>query len=124
MRARALDSTPHVLLWHGFLHPSPSPRSSAHPPLRYGPALKHIAEIIERGVREPPELSVGSQTEGVDVRSVGNSMVLEETALVEAFNLKAAIEFQMKNFDAAKEVTRSLHHHHRRRRHHRHHVYR
>ena len=104
MRARALDSTPHVLLWHGFLHPSPSPRSSAHPPLRYGPALKHIAEIIERGVREHPELSVGSQTEGVDVRSVGNSMVLEETALVEAFNLKAAIEFQMKNFDAAKEA--------------------
>jgi tetratricopeptide repeat protein 30 len=47
---------------------------------------------------------VGSQTEGVDVRSVGNSMVLEETALVEAFNLKAAIEFQMKNFDAAKEA--------------------
>ena len=71
---------------------------------QYGPALKHIAEIIERGVREHPELSVGSQTEGVDVRSVGNSMVLEETALVEAFNLKAAIEFQMKNFDAAKEA--------------------
>ena len=47
---------------------------------------------------------MGSQTEGVDVRSVGNSMVLEETALVEAFNLKAAIEFQMKNFDAAKEA--------------------
>ena len=42
-------------------------------------------------MREHPELSVGSQTEGVDVRSVGNSMVLEETALVEAFNLKAAI---------------------------------
>ena len=25
---------------------------------QYGPALKHIAEIIERGVREHPELSV------------------------------------------------------------------
>lgn len=70
----------------------------------YGPALKHIAEIIERGVREHPELSVGSQTEGVDVRSVGNSMVLEETALVEAFNLKAAIEYLMKNFEAAQEA--------------------
>lgn len=34
----------------------------------YGPALKHIAEIIEKGVREHPELSVGSQTEGVEVR--------------------------------------------------------
>ena len=41
---------------------------------QYGPALKLIAEIIERGVREHPELSVGSQTEGIDVRSVGNSL--------------------------------------------------
>merc|ERR1719261_516579 len=71
---------------------------------QYGPALKHIAEVIERGVREHPELSVGSQTEGVDVRSVGNSMVLKETALVEAFNLKAAIEYLMKNFEAAQEA--------------------
>lgn len=26
---------------------------------QYGPALKNLAEIIERGVREHPELSVG-----------------------------------------------------------------
>ena len=51
---------------------------------QYGPALKHIAEIIERGVREHPELSVGSSADGIDVRSVGNSQVLRETALVEA----------------------------------------
>ncbi len=63
---------------------------------QYGPALKHIAEIIERGVRNHPELSVGSNTDGIDVRSVGNSAVLRETALVEAFNLKAAIEYCMK----------------------------
>ena len=56
------------------------------------------------------------QTEGVDIRSVGNTAVsllhsycvkdvnlcncmkvLQETALVETFNLKAAIEFQLKN---------------------------
>jgi len=36
-------------------------------------------------------------TEGIDVRSVGNSLILHETALVEAFNLKAAIEYQLKN---------------------------
>ena len=35
---------------------------------QFGPALKHLAEIIERGVREHPELSVGSQTEGIEVR--------------------------------------------------------
>lgn len=43
------------------------------------------------------ELSVGMTTEGIDVRSVGNSLTLHETALVEAFNLKAAIEYQLKN---------------------------
>ena len=40
---------------------------------QYGPALKHIAEIIERGVTEHPELSVGAAADGADVRSVGNS---------------------------------------------------
>lgn len=71
---------------------------------QYGPALKHIAEIIERGVREHPELSVGSNTDSVEVRSVGNSQILRETALVEAFNLKAAIESKMKNVEATKEA--------------------
>ena len=47
---------------------------------------------------------VGSSTDGIDVRSVGNSQVLRETALVEAFNLKAAIEYNMKNIEAAKEA--------------------
>lgn len=36
-------------------------------------------------------------TEGIDVHSVGNTLVLHQTALVEAFNLKAAIEYQLKN---------------------------
>ncbi|GFQ97032.1 tetratricopeptide repeat protein 30A [Trichonephila clavata] len=71
---------------------------------QYALALKHIAEIIERGIREHPELSVGMNTEGIEVRSVGNTITLHETALIEAFNLKAAIEYQLKNFDAAKEA--------------------
>ena len=37
------------------------------------PSLKHIAEIIERGVREHPELGVGSNAEGIEVKSVGNT---------------------------------------------------
>jgi tetratricopeptide repeat protein 30 len=41
-------------------------------------------------VREHPELSVGSNTDGIEVRSVGNSPVLQETFLVEAFNLKVS----------------------------------
>ncbi|XP_071962158.1 intraflagellar transport protein 70A-like [Antedon mediterranea] len=71
---------------------------------QYAPALKNIADIIERGIREHPELSVGMTTEGIEVRSVGNTLVLHETALIEAFNLKAAIEFQLKNLEAAQEA--------------------
>ncbi|CAL1286214.1 unnamed protein product [Larinioides sclopetarius] len=71
---------------------------------QYALALKHIAEIIERGIREHPELSVGMNTEGIEVRSVGNTITLHETALIEAFNLKAAIEYQLKNYDAAREA--------------------
>ena len=71
---------------------------------QYGPSLKHIAEIIERGIQEHPELNIGSNTEGNEARSVGNTQVLRETALVEAFNLKAAIEYMMKNYAGAKEA--------------------
>ncbi|XP_006119513.1 intraflagellar transport protein 70B [Pelodiscus sinensis] len=71
---------------------------------QYAPALKHISDIIERGIHQHPELSVGMTTEGIDVRSVGNTMLLHRTALVEAFNLKAAIEYQLRNLEAAQEA--------------------
>eukprot|EP00090_Calanus_glacialis_P007636 TRINITY_DN16078_c0_g1_i1.p1 TRINITY_DN16078_c0_g1~~TRINITY_DN16078_c0_g1_i1.p1 ORF type:complete len:651 (-),score=100.98 TRINITY_DN16078_c0_g1_i1:140-2092(-) len=70
----------------------------------FAPALKNIADIIERGIRDHPELSVGMQTEGIEVRSVGNTLTLHKTALIEAFNLKAAIEYLLKNHDAAREA--------------------
>ena len=53
-------------------------------------------------MHEHPELGIGVASDGADVRSVGNTAALRETALVEAFNLKAAIEFNLKNADAAK----------------------
>ena len=71
---------------------------------QFAPSLKHIADIIEKGVREHPELGVGSNSDGVDVKTVGNTQTLRETALIEAFNLKAAIEFTMKNQSAASEA--------------------
>ncbi|KAM7387485.1 hypothetical protein PAMA_009889 [Pampus argenteus] len=70
----------------------------------YDQANKYIGEIIERGIREHPELNVGIMTEGIDVHSVGNTLVLHQTALIEAFNLKAAIEYQQKNLKAAQEA--------------------
>jgi tetratricopeptide repeat protein 30 len=68
---------------------------------QYGYALRHTSEIIEKGIRSHPELSVGSNTEGIEARSVGNSTVLKETCLIEAFNLKAAIEYEMKSTEPA-----------------------
>ena len=72
---------------------------------QYGPALRTIAEIIDKGIRNHPELSVGSNTDGIEVRSVGNSAVLKETCLIEALNLKAAIEYEMKTTEPAKVST-------------------
>lgn len=46
-------------------------------------------------------MSVGMATEGIEVRSVGNTLTLHETALTEAFNLKAAIEYQLQNCNLA-----------------------
>uniref|UniRef100_A0A3Q2CF75 Tetratricopeptide repeat protein 30 n=1 Tax=Cyprinodon variegatus TaxID=28743 RepID=A0A3Q2CF75_CYPVA len=63
----------------------------------YNQALKCVTEIIERGIREHPELDVGLKTEGIDDHSVGNSLVLHQSALIEAFNLKAASKYQLKN---------------------------
>ena len=63
----------------------------------YGASINYIGDIIEQGIKEHPELSVGMTTEGIEVRSVGNTLTLHETALTEAFNLKAAIEYQLKN---------------------------
>ncbi|XP_072298791.1 intraflagellar transport protein 70A isoform X2 [Eucyclogobius newberryi] len=70
----------------------------------YTQALKYISEIIEQGIREHPELSVCMTTEGIDYHSVGNTLVLHQTALIEAFNLKAAIQYQLKNLKGAQEA--------------------
>merc|ERR1712232_40290 len=78
---------------------------------QYGPTLKHVAEIIERGVRDHPELSVGALSEGAGglaARSVGNTGVLRETALIEAFNLKPAVEYMMKNQEAARDALNDM----------------
>ncbi|CAD7958369.1 unnamed protein product [Amoebophrya sp. A120] len=78
---------------------------------QYGPALKQLADIIEKGVREHPELAVGGSDysgNNLPTRSVGNTSVLRESALVEAFNLKAAIEYQMENKEAARDALQDM----------------
>ena len=75
---------------------------------RYGEALKLIALVIENGIRNYPDLGVGSYLDDGDVRPVGNSVALRESALIESLNLKAAIEYTMKNVDQAQEVLKDL----------------
>ncbi|XP_056870416.1 tetratricopeptide repeat protein 30A isoform X1 [Takifugu flavidus] len=70
----------------------------------YPQALKHVEDIKNRGIKEHPELSVGMTSEGVDFHSVGNTLELQQTALIEALNLKAAIEYQLKNVKTAQEA--------------------
>ncbi|CAD5212330.1 unnamed protein product [Bursaphelenchus xylophilus] len=63
--------------------------------------MRYIADIVERGVKDHPELGVGTVTDGIEVRSVGNTMILNETALIEALNLRFAIEYKSKNMEKA-----------------------
>ncbi|PRW32971.1 TPR repeat-containing isoform B [Chlorella sorokiniana] len=58
-------------------------------------AAAALADVVQAGVQLHPELGIGTQTEGMEARSVGNSAKLKSTALVEAFNLRAAIELAM-----------------------------
>lgn len=60
---------------------------------QHAPALKHIAD------RSGASTSVGMTTEDIDVGRVGNTVVLHQTVLVEAFNLEAAIEYQLRNYE-------------------------
>ena len=71
---------------------------------QYDKCMQYIAEIIEKGTREHPELGVGTNEEGAEVPSVGNTQALKESALIEAFNLKAAIEYNLKKYSAAREA--------------------
>eukprot|EP00033_Pygsuia_biforma_P003332 GCRY01003651.1.p1 GENE.GCRY01003651.1~~GCRY01003651.1.p1 ORF type:complete len:680 (+),score=215.12 GCRY01003651.1:245-2284(+) len=70
----------------------------------YGHSMKMVNQVVERSSQEHPELSVGTGSEGVEVRSVGNSLALRQSALIEAFNLMAAIHYVVKNYDDAREA--------------------
>lgn len=52
------------------------------------------AEIVERGIRNHPELGIGAQidTDG-SARSVGNPITMALSGITQALNLKAAIEY-------------------------------
>lgn len=39
-------------------------------------SIKYINEILEKEIREHPELGVGIKSEGLETKSVGNTQVL------------------------------------------------
>lgn len=72
-------------------------------------ALNYIAEIVERGIRNYPELGIGAQIENEGgARSVGNPPSLALSGLAQALNLKAAIEYHEGNMDGAREALMDL----------------
>ncbi|XP_061568286.1 intraflagellar transport protein 70A [Cololabis saira] len=74
----------------------------------YPQALKYVREIMERGRKDHPEFFAGMKTEITDVQSVGNTLALQQSALIEAFNLKAAIEYQLKDMKTAQETLKDM----------------
>uniref|UniRef100_A0A1I7UIZ1 Tetratricopeptide repeat protein 30 n=1 Tax=Caenorhabditis tropicalis TaxID=1561998 RepID=A0A1I7UIZ1_9PELO len=69
----------------------------------YGSALTLIEEIIKRGVKDHPEFNIGMGSEGIEVNFIQNTQKLHESALIEAFNLRFAIYYRMKDYKLAKE---------------------
>lgn len=61
----------------------------------YVQSLKCLGDIIETGIKEYPDLNVGVSPG--EILSVANSPALHKSYLVEAFNLKASIEYNLKN---------------------------
>lgn len=68
-----------------------------------GPALQYLSAIIEHN-QEFSELNCVQHITSEHRRQ------LKDSYLIEAFNLKIAIEFQMKNTDAAKAALESMPH--------------
>jgi tetratricopeptide repeat protein 30 len=58
---------------------------------KYVPALKFLNEIVEKAAKEHPEFYTGQEDSVVDSKS------LQESYLIEALNLKFAIEYQLRN---------------------------
>eukprot|EP00210_Caulerpa_lentillifera_P000139 g134.t1 len=66
-----------------------------------GPALQYLSAILDYCTKEFPELQTGTPSFH-GVKKIKNSRVLKESYLIEALNLKAAIEFRLRNFTGAK----------------------
>ncbi|CDW60992.1 tetratricopeptide repeat protein 30A [Trichuris trichiura] len=64
---------------------------------QYSQAMRYIEEICERHAAEFLQPDTRFSAEGTEVHYAGNKGMLQQSVLIEAFNLKAAIEFKLKN---------------------------
>lgn len=64
------------------------------------------ATIVERGIRDHPELGIGAQidTDG-SARSVGNPITMALSGITQALNLKAAIEYNEDNGELIRAIS-------------------
>jgi tetratricopeptide repeat protein 30 len=69
-----------------------------------------IVEIVDRAMKDYPELGIGTASDGLleESRSVGNTKALSESLIVEACNLKFAIEYKLKSVEAAADALKDM----------------
>lgn len=64
--------------------------------------------ILEYAAKNYPEIMIPTRVEGMKTASMANSPVLFESCLIEAYNLKAAIDYMLSNIQEAKEALNDM----------------
>ena len=72
----------------------------------YDKCMQNITQIVDNCARKHPELCLARDKGSSE--SVGNSLELRESALIETFNLKAAIEYDLRNLSNAEEALKDM----------------
>lgn len=67
-----------------------------------------IQNILETATKTHPEIVVQSRMDGIRGSSLANSPALFESCLIEAYNLKAAIDYMLNNVQEAREALNEM----------------
>ncbi|OAF66508.1 TPR repeat protein 30 [Intoshia linei] len=74
----------------------------------YTEAIKNVDNIIKYGIKQYPELCIGLSSNENEINYIRNSPLLQRSKLIEAFNLKMAIQFNYNNLSSADEALRDM----------------
>ncbi|KHJ42916.1 tetratricopeptide repeat protein [Trichuris suis] len=75
---------------------------------QYNIAMRYIEEISERHAAEFLQPNTRFAAGGTEIRHAGNQWMLQQPALIAASNLKAAIEFKLKNYSNAAQAMANM----------------